>query len=116
MLDARPEKKVKRRMKHIDTLAKYEEYLAVGMNAAEARTHVKAWVETLDLSREDLATKADFGLLKADLDLVGLRLESKINQVELRLESKIDKLGNTVYVMGGAIFTVCCIPILQKML
>lgn len=112
MPDARLEKTVRKRMKHIDTLAKYEEYLGVGMNTAEARAHVKTWVETLDLSREDLATKADFSLLKADLDLVELRLESKIGQVE----SSIDKLGNTVYVMGSAIFTVCCIPILQKML
>ncbi len=101
-------------MKHFDTLEKYEEYLAAGMSDKQARVHVKSLTETYEMSRDDLATKLDLDLVESRLESKIHQVEAKIDQVELRLESKIDKLGNTVYLMGGAIFTVCCIPILQK--
>jgi len=83
-------------MKHIDTLAKYEEFKATGMPDEQARSLVKAWAEAYDMSREGLATKSDLDVM------------------ETKLESKMDANFRIVYIIGGAIFTICCLPVLQK--
>lgn len=92
-------------MKHFDTLAKYEECLASGMSEQQARVQVKTWMEVYDFSREDLATKNDLKVLEAD-----------INSRFKALESDIDSKFRGVYVIGGAIFTVVCLPIIQNLL
>ena len=83
-------------MKHIDTLAKYEEFKSTGIPDEQARSLVKAWAEAYDMSREGLATKSDLDVM------------------ETKLESKMDANFRIVYIIGGAIFTICCLPVLQK--
>jgi hypothetical protein len=80
-------------MKHIDTLAKYREYIAAGYTESQADVAVKSWAEAYDMSREGLATKEDIKIL----------------------ESEITASFKIVYIIGGAIFTICCLPVLQKL-
>ena len=109
-------------MKYIDTLAKFREYLAAGYTEPQAEVAVKSWAEAYDMAREDLATKADLRILETEInskiDKMETEINFKIDKMETEINSKIDKLDNKMnymYIIGGGIFTVCCIPVLQKL-
>jgi hypothetical protein len=70
-----------------DTLKFVEKLEAAGVPHAQAKATAEAFAEA---TSQELATKADLALLRADLDLVRSQLETKIDKVELRLEAKIE--------------------------
>jgi hypothetical protein len=78
---------------HILTLEMYDNYLAAGYSEKEARCAVY----TLNASFNDFACKLDEFATK-----------------EARFEAKLDAKINMLIKLGGAMFLVFCVPLLQK--
>lgn len=75
-----------------------------------------------DISQLSMETKADINRLsvetKADINRLSIETKADIKTLEkdiVSLEERINSKFNFVYMMGGAIFTVNCIPLLQKL-
>lgn len=74
-----------------------------------------------DINRLSIETKADISQLsmetKADINKLSIETKADIKTLEkdiISLEERINSKFNFIYMMGGAIFTVNCIPLLQK--
>jgi hypothetical protein len=84
---------------HILTLEMYDNYLAAGYSEKDARCAVY----TLNASFNDFACKLDEFATKEDID-----------NLEARFEAKLDAKINMLIKLGGAMFLVFCVPLLQK--
>lgn len=90
-------------MEHINTLKAFDNLVASGVPADEAR----AQVEALNSAFDGVATKQDL----ADLES---RLESKIDLTESKLEAKLDSKFNILFTIGGVMFLINTKPILDN--
>lgn len=79
-------------MAHIDTLQYFENLVSSGVPEEQA----KAQVHALNASFDNVATKDD------------------LFNLEYRLENKIDSKFNMLLILGGAMFLVSALPVLEK--
>ena len=101
-------------MEHISTLETFDNLVASGIPAEQARAHVYS----LNRSLDRLATKDDLNRLgmetKQDIKNFEEKLENKIDLVESKLEAKLDSKFNLIFTLGGIMFAAHTLPILDK--
>ena len=96
-------------MRYVDTLVEYRKLILAGYGEAEAEAQVSFVSESVKLNMDSIATKDDL----KNLEIV---TKEDIKHLAITTKENINHLANVLYLMGGAIFTVVCIPILQKIL
>lgn len=88
---------------HINTLQQFDDLRASGMPEEQARAHVQA----LNFAFDGIATKEDLNSLEQ-------RIDAKIDSLEYKLENKIDSKFNMLLMLGGAMFLVSVLPVLER--
>lgn len=89
-------------MAHIDTLQVYKDLVTSGVPEKQAEAQVHA----LNSAFDGVATKDDLSRLAIDT-------KEWINNLESRLESKIDAKAGMLMTLGGAMFIVQTLPIVE---
>ena len=82
-------------MAHIDVFQHYDNLMAAGVSEAQAKEQARALNSALD----GLVTKED--------------LKYELNNLESKLESKIDSKFNILFILGGLMFLINTLPMIE---
>ena len=84
-----------------DTLTVARRFKAAGVEEKQAEVIAETMYETIVVSRGDLATKADFVALGAQINVVGERLKAEF---KAELASAVNRMTFTMLVALGVLF------------